>query len=440
MRAGWTAAALGVLAFLAYIDRQILGVLLVPIQKDLHVNDAAMGALSGTTFAMAYAIAALPIARLADRTNRRNLLVIALGFWSVMTAVCGLATTYLQLVFARIGVAAGESAQAPASMSMLSDLFPPTRRATAISVLSIGGGMGSTFGAMISGALNDRFGWHVAVLAVAAPGLLLAAAMWMTLSEPPRKNLETVPPGAASRSILGGLRHLWRTPTFGRLLGAMVCKDVTIFAWLNWMPTFLIRVHHLTTTQMGEVFGLATGLGAIVSTTSAGVISDWLARRGARRRMYYCCLLAALGVPCLVGVLFFGDIRLVWLCVLTYSLTAGGLTGPTNAAMVTVARADIRAFTMAVCALVVTVVSAGLTPWVIGALNDRLAHSFGHDAVRYSLLIMPSALFIAGLLYLRASRTIDGDEDVASGVAGARGPYRRPAKSDPESARQPARP
>ncbi len=418
-RAIWTAAALGLLAFLAYIDRQILGVLLVPIQRDLHVSDAAMGALTGTSFAMAYAVAALPMARLADRVNRRDLLIGALVLWSAMTAFCGVTATYIQLLLARMGVAAGESAQAPASMSLLSDLFPPSRRATAISVLSIGGGMGSTLGALISGALNDRFGWHIALLAVAAPGLVLALAMWLTITEPPRRHLNAIPVDEKLRSVGACLRHLFGTRTFRSLLPAMVFKDVATVAWLNWMPTFLIRVHHLTTSQMGMAFGLATGLGAIVSTTSAGLISDRLARRGARWRMYYCAILAIVGAPFLVGALIAADMRVVTACILLYSLTAGGLTGPTNASMVTVARADMRAFTMAVCALVVTVIAAGATPWIIGAINDQLAHTFGREAVRYSLLIMPSSLVVACLLYMRSSRSIEADEARALGEIGA---------------------
>jgi predicted MFS family arabinose efflux permease len=297
-------------------------------------------------------------------------------------------------------------------MSMLSDAFPARRRATAISVLSIGGGMGTTLGALISGALNDRFGWHVALLAVAAPGFLLALGMLLTVTEPPRARLQRgrKPP---SRRIGASLRHIWTTPTFRRLLAAMICKDVAVFAWQNWMPTFLIRVHHLSTSEMGAIFGLSTGVGAIVATTSAGVISDWLARRGARWRMYYAALLAGVGAPCLLGALLADDIRIVAAFILGFSLTAGGLTAITNAAMVSIARPDMRAFTMAMSALVVTVMAAGCAPWVIGALNDHLATTFGTSAIRYSLILMPTALMLTCGLYAWASRSIERDEDAA---------------------------
>jgi len=406
----WVTIVLSLVWLLAAVDRNILSLLLVPIKNSLGASDAAMGALTGAAFALVYATTALPMARIADRSNRRNFMVLALAFWSAMTAVCGLASSYLQLLLARVGVAAGESANTPATMSFIGDLYPANKRGGAIGILTIGSALGFSLGAILAGVLNDRFGWHVAMMAVGAPGLIVALLMWLTVPEP-RRGAHDGPaahsPDAAS--VWRSLKRIAAIRTATPMLLGLIFLNVSFMAWLNWLPTFLMRVHHLTTTQMSGVFGLVVGVGGVLSNVFAGFISDRLARRGARWRMYYCAVMVLVSIPLIIGALLSPAIGPAIACMCLYSLGAGGLSTVTSAAMLSISPANMRAFMAAIFGLAVSILGAGAGPWIIGVMNDALKGALGDQAIRYSLLVAPASLALAGLMFFWASRTIERD-------------------------------
>jgi predicted MFS family arabinose efflux permease len=168
------------------IDRQIMNILVEPVKEEFELSDGQIGWLIGGSFAFFYTFAGFPIARLADRGNRRNIIALALLVWSGMTVLCGMAKTYPQLLAARIGVGIGEAGCTPPAHSMLSDTYPPAKRASAITIYSLGVPIGMLFGLAFGGYLSDQLGWRMAFMVVGAPGLLLAAVAWLTLDEPPR--------------------------------------------------------------------------------------------------------------------------------------------------------------------------------------------------------------------------------------------------------------
>ncbi|MDG2336622.1 MAG: MFS transporter, partial [Gammaproteobacteria bacterium] len=169
-----------------FVDRQLLSILQESIKGELLLSDGQLGLLTGFAFAMFYVTAGIPIARWADRGNRRNIVALAIGTWSFMTAISGLAQNYAQLFAARIGVGVGEAGGSPPSHSIISDIFPPEKRATAISVYSTGVNIGILFGFLVGGWLNEFFGWRVAFAVVGAPGILMAILIRTTLKEPIR--------------------------------------------------------------------------------------------------------------------------------------------------------------------------------------------------------------------------------------------------------------
>ncbi|MCB1643884.1 MAG: MFS transporter, partial [Pseudomonadales bacterium] len=170
----------------SHIDRQIIGILLQPIKDDLGASDTMMGFLVGLTFALFYATLGMPIAMLADRSNRRNIIAIAIAVWSGMTAACGMVTSFWQLAIARIGVGIGEAGSNPPSHSMISDLFPPEKRATAMGVFALGINIGLLFAYIGGGWISEHLSWRAAFLIVGLPGLLIALLVRFTLIEPPR--------------------------------------------------------------------------------------------------------------------------------------------------------------------------------------------------------------------------------------------------------------
>ena len=169
-----------------FIDRQLLAILQEAIKEELSLSDSQLGLLTGFAFAAFYVIAGIPIARWADRSNRRNIVALSLFIWSFMTALSGMVNNYIQLLLARIGVGIGEAGGSPPSHSIISDIFPPHRRATAIGFYSMGVNIGILFGFLAGGWLNEFFGWRVAFLVVGAPGILLAILVRFTLAEPIR--------------------------------------------------------------------------------------------------------------------------------------------------------------------------------------------------------------------------------------------------------------
>jgi len=343
----WTVFLLGVVAMLSAVDRNILAVLLVPIQAELKVSDTAMGALSGTTIALVYATVALPLGRLADRANRRNILAVAVAVWSAATAACGAASNFLHLFMARIAVGGAEAAQPTASLSMIGDLYPAARRGAAISVMVIGSTLGYSLGAFLAGVVNDAYGWRVAMMVVGGPGLLVALVVWLTVREPRRGAQDGESPTLEGESGLGDmLRRCGRIRTLYPLILGMIFLNMMQTGWLTWIPAFLMRVHHLSATKMSAIFAMIVG-GAALANAVAGVVTDRLARRGARWRLYSCAAVIAVAAPALAASSLVGSLQMSILWLLVYTLTSGGLTTMTMATYVSVSPPSMRAFVAA---------------------------------------------------------------------------------------------
>ena len=166
------------------VDRQIMAILLEPIKIELGASDTQMGFLVGLTFAIFYATLGMPIAMLADRTNRRNIITAAISIWSAMTVLCGYAASFFQLALARIGVGVGEAGSTPPSHSIIADLFPPERRGTAMGVFALGVNIGLLIAYLAGGWLSEHYGWRLTFVIVGLPGLLIAAILYLTVAEP----------------------------------------------------------------------------------------------------------------------------------------------------------------------------------------------------------------------------------------------------------------
>jgi predicted MFS family arabinose efflux permease len=373
-----------------------------------------MGALGGVAFSLVYATVALPLARLADRINRRNLLAVAVAFWSTMTALCGFASSFVHLLLARIGVAAGEAAQQPSTMSMIADFFPSEKRGAAISVVTIGSAAGFALGAAVAGLLNDHFGWHIAMMAVGFPGLLLAVVIFLTVPEPKRGRYDKARPVEAS-TMLQDYKRLLKIRTMPALLFGMIFLNVAFMGFLLWLTAFLMRTHDMSTGQAGSLFGLIVGVGAIIANVFAGVASDRLQRRGARYRMYFCIWMIAIGTPVLVAGLLVHQTSIAVALLMAYTLASGGLTTVTSAAILSIAPSNLRASATAFIGLAVAVFGGGAGPLIVGMLNDLLKQSYGDEAIRFTLLSMPIGLVLAAVGFWWASRTIDRDAALATG-------------------------
>src|SRR5262245_59864851 len=269
-----------------FIDRQILAILLQPIKEDLKISDTALGFLTGFAFAVFYTFAGLPLARLADRWVRRSLIAISLATWSVMTATSGLARGFTDLALARIGVGIGEAGATPPAHSLLSDYFPPQKRATVLALYACGVPVGVGLGYWLGGWINDTFGWRMAFFVVGFPGLVMALVVRFTVREPVRGMSEHQPVRPRQYS----LREVWQffsTLPAGRHIS--LAAAFIAFAGYGlgaWIPAFFVRIHHLTLGELGLWMSWITALGGVLGSFSGGVIADRWVRRQPRARAY----------------------------------------------------------------------------------------------------------------------------------------------------------
>ncbi|MEQ9449393.1 MAG: MFS transporter [Rhodospirillaceae bacterium] len=304
MVAGNRGYALGLLLLLYlsnYLDRQILAILLEPIKLDLGLSDAQLGFLSGIAFAIFFATLGIPIAMWADRTSRRNVVVVALAAWSGMTMLCGFAVNFWQLVLARIGVAVGEAGGAPPAHSMISDLYAPHERATAMAVYSLGAPFGIFCGFLIGGWVNVENGWRAAFFVVGAPGLLLALVIRFTLREPRRGAADGLQDTAPAPPLAEVLRFIWGQRSLVHMLAAATLTALAGYGAIIWQPVFLIRSFGLETDEVGLALALIIGIGGSIGTYFGGLMADRLGQRDARWYVWVIAGAAVLSAPFLAG-------------------------------------------------------------------------------------------------------------------------------------------
>lgn len=405
---------LGVLLFVHlfnFVDRQILTILIDPIKNDLGVSDTAMGFLTGFAFAVFYAGAAVPIARYADRGNRRNLVSFCIGVWSLATAASGMVASYVQLAVARIGVAAGEAGAGPAIHSMVTDLFALRRRATALAVVSSGATLGILFGLVFGGILNDVVGWRWAFIIVGLPGIALAVVFRLTVPEPKRGQADGVDIAPSDQTLSQVVRHILGRPTLILIMLSMAAHALTSYAFLGWTPTFMIRVHEMTTSQTGIWTGVTMGGALFAGNLAASFLADKLGARDMRWYLWIPGIGNFLSLPAALYFTLVGNPIAALIAFVPFMFFVSTWSSPTSALVMTIVPANTRAFTSAVLGLLNQLVGMGMGPLLVGILNDMFAPQFGTDAVRYSLTVMTVGLIVSGLLFMIAAQSLKKERE-----------------------------
>ncbi len=392
-----------------FIDRQILSILLEDIKAELGVSDTAMGFLTGIAFALFYTVAGLPIARWADHGSRRTIIALGLAVWSVMTAASGLVRSFGQLVIARVGVGVGEAAGSPPAHSLIADYFPPERRATALSIYNMGINIGILFGFLAGGWINEFFGWRQAFFVVGLPGIALAVLVRFTIREPARGSSEGITQDEPAEPIGKVFRFLWSLRSFRHLAFAGGLHAFAAYGFAQWTPTFLRRVHDLSSGEAGTWLGLVIGLGGAVGSLVGGLIADRKAREDSRWYMWVPAISAIGTVPFAAGFLLV-DSFLLSMVLYTPAVILGAMwLGSCLAATQGMVKLRMRAVASAILFLILNLIGLGLGPQAVGILNDALAGRFGDEAVRYSLLIVSFTGLWAALHFLLAARSLETD-------------------------------
>lgn len=388
-----------------FIDRQIISILAVPIQKELGVSDGEMGLLGGLAFALFYATMAVPIARLADRWSRTWIITISLAAWSGFTALCGLATSYTQLFLARLGVGVGEAGGVAPSYALVADLFPQTMRARAMAIYSLGIPLGSAAGVMFGGWIAQTFDWRTAFIAIGLAGVLIAPLFRLVVREPVRpatRQTDTPSFGAVVATLA-------RKPSFWLLSVGSGMSSMVGYGLLFWLPSFLKRSHGLELTAVGQFYGMILLVGGVAGVLLGGMLGDRLGRkdRGAYARVPALAFLVAaplyavgIATPSLtlafVVLLLPQALSLVWL-------------GPVLTAIQSLVEPRARATASAAFLLINNLIGIGLGSTIIGAISTAMAARYGDESLRYAILVVLSFYLVAAAFYALASKRLAKD-------------------------------
>jgi predicted MFS family arabinose efflux permease len=407
-----------VILFLVYVsnfvDRQILSILLDPIKKYLGASDTQMGFLTGFAFAVFYTFAGIPIARLADKGVRRSIIAVGLTVWSAMTAASGLAANFSQLALARIGVGVGEAAGSPPAHSLISDYFPPEKRATALGFYATGIYFGVLLGFFGGGVINEYWGWRAAFFVVGLPGLLLALVVRFTVREPPRGHSEGGIVDDTTDSVADVARHLFARRSFIYLSLGAALHAFAGYGFSTWVPPFLGRVHGMGTAEIGTWVGLISGFAGATGAFFGGKLADSLAKRDLRFYVWIPALSSILGLPFVIPFLLMDNVYTALVTYIPAVLVGAAYLGPTFAVTQALVKVRMRAVASSILLFIINIIGLGAGPQVVGVLNDLLADRFAQEAVRYSLLIVGLTNVVATGFYVMAARHIR--EDLARSV------------------------
>ena len=407
--ANYVLAVLLVVYVLNFVDRQVLSILLTDIKADLQVSDTLLGVLSGPAFALFYTLAGVPIARWADRGSRRLIVSLGLTVWSGMTALCGLSQNFVQLALARVGVGVGEAAGSPPSHSLISDYFPPERRATALSIYAIGVYVGVMLGYLAGGWLNQTFDWRTAFIVVGLPGIPLALLVRLTVREPPRGLSEPGPVDTRTIGLMEVARFLAARRSFVYLVTAASFQSLSGYAILAWGPTFLVRVHGMPIGEVGLWVGLITGVGGGLGAYLGGRVTDHLAAKDVRWTMWIAALVSLLGVPFAIPFLLLEDRVWALATFVPFYVLGAMYVGPLWSMTQNLVKVRMRALASALLLFILNLVGLGLGPLVVGFLNDLLEPRYGDESIRYSLLAVTLVGGLASLFFWLGGRHYAAD-------------------------------
>lgn len=421
---GYAWYVVGALTFVyifSFIDRQILNLLVRPIRRDLGISDTQMSLLMGFSFALFYTFFGIPLGRLADSRSRRTIIAAGFAVWSLFTAGCGVAKNFAQMLLMRIGVGIGEAALSPAAYSIIADYFPPKRRATALSVYSmgiyIGSGIAFIVGGIVAGiaAKQEEWilplvgatrPWQVVFFIVGLPGIFLALLMY-TVKEPLRRGMRLA-------KTVDGKTQVAQTPLseviayLGQNWKTFLCHNVG-FALLSfssygssaWIPTFFVRNHGWTEATAGQVYGWIVAIASTLGIVAGGRLADWMVERGYRDATMRVGLIVSLAwLPS--GMIFplVSDATLAAWLIVPSAFFASAPFGVAPAAIQQMMPNSMRGQASAIYLFVVNLIGLGLGPTAVAMTTDYVFQD--DNAVRYSLFVVATLAHVVAALLLWA--------------------------------------
>ena len=400
---------LTIVGALNFFDRQLVVILQEPIKDELNLSDTQLGLLTGLAFAIFYCLVGIPIARYADRNNRRNVVGISLAIWSFMTAITGFVGNFVQMLLVRIGVGIGEAGGNPSSQAMISDYFPKEKRATAFAIYATSVYIGLFLGFSIGGLLEASFGWRNAFMFLGIPGIIFSIVFLLGVKEPPKGYADGGIIEKKQQAFGEAMAVLWSKKTYRYILAASALHSFVGYAFANWIPSFFIRVHGMTVLEVGFWLAVSIGIGGGIGAFSGGFIVDKLVKRDRRWYLWIGIVAIILTIPFSLFTLFTTNKTAAAICYfipnVLFSLNMGAILAVTQG----VVGAKMRALSSAVYYFVLNLIGLGLGPLAVGFLSDYLTPTYGDYSLRYALFIISNFYLICIYFYWKAGKYVDAE-------------------------------
>lgn len=421
---------------LNFVDRQIVAVLGEDIKEALNLSDTQLGLLGGLAFALFYTVLGIPIARFAERGNRVAIISGAVAVWSGFTALCGTATSFLQILLYRFGVGIGEAGCTPPAHSLISDYVKPEKRASALALYSMGVPIGTFAGFALGAVIAANFGWRAAFFVVGIPGVLLGLIAYLTLKEP--RKLGLAPPTTHKANFSEALKELSSKPSYWYAVFGATMVSFLGYGHSYFLPAYLARTHEMGLQERGVAFAFMVLIAGVIGTWAGGKIADSYAKKDARAYVTLPAIAFALGTPFFIAALYLpagpnsGYVTLALLAIPTAMNSVW--YGPVYAAIQGLVKPHTRATAVAVMFFILNLIALGLGPTAVGYFSDFFAaqHYGAIDAgafkaacpprtqdaacmaaaaggLRMSLLVTAGVVFIGLFCFWMSSRTIRRD-------------------------------
>lgn len=408
----WVLALLSLAYVLNFVDRQVLAIVAGDVKAELGLSDFQLGLLLGPAFVVCFTLSGFLLAHFADTRSRKWVLCAGLTAWSLLTAACGAATSFLQLALLRFGVGVGEAAGAPPSQSLLSDYFGPAQRARALSVFGLGIYVGTLLGFAGGGVIAEWFDWRTAFVVAGLSGIPLAVLIALGVREPARD-----PAPRARIPFAEMMRVLAWQRTYRRLMAAAACQAFIGFAALSWSALFLQRTFAMTKAEAGVSFGLIAGLAGGAGSLVGGVLADRLSKRDPRWYAWLSAAVSLAAAPLFAAFARAGDAATALACFGAFYFLNNIYVPSLWTLVQTLVPPRLRATSSATQLAITNLFGYGVSSVAVGALNDALSPSHGEAAMRWTLLLPAAVGALAGPLFLRCAASVR--EDLAAVSAGS---------------------
>ena len=388
-----------------YADRTLLGIVVEPVRRELQLNDTQIGIVSGFAFSLFYLIAGVAIARWVDRGNRPLILALGVGLWSAATAATSMTHGFISLGLCRMLIGVGEATVFPVALSLLADLYPGPRLPRSVSIFQSSAGVGVMVGSVLAGLFAAALGWRTMFVLFGVVGFVLVLLITFTMQRTARTTIAG-PQSQTHGGLLAAMRAIISVPGLGLLALGYAASNMMFACLPTWAPTFLLRSHGVTLSQVGAVVGPPAVIGGLAGTILSGILATRLIRRSGDPWAGLIVPITALplAVPAFALFLFAPSLPMVMIGIAVMNFMLSSSLGPCVALAVTLVPPTRRGLTSTLLLIVQTLIAFALAPLIVGIASDALAPVYGEQALRHALALILAAPLAASLLLWFARR------------------------------------